>query len=143
RSSAFISEGSIRTAFTSILPETRTLTRPPPEEPSTSTWPSSSCIACIFDCSSAACFIMPRKSGIDSPLEIVVGIVRRLFAETVIAGAAAGIGLRRLGGKLAHLDHLGAGKARQHLLHARVGLGGALALAFFDQALLAQGRLAR
>jgi hypothetical protein len=29
--------------------------------------PSSSCIACIFDCSCAACFIMPRKSAIDVP----------------------------------------------------------------------------
>src|SRR6202021_3201154 len=37
----------------------------------------------------------------------------------------ASIGLRRLGGKLAHLDNPGAGKARQHLFHARIGLGGA------------------
>src|SRR5258708_3090556 len=40
----------------------------------------------------------------------------------------ASIGFRRLGGKLAHLDDLGAGKSRQHLLHPRIGLGGALAL---------------
>src|ERR1700744_5697746 len=142
RSSAFISDGSMLTAFTSILPEIRTLTRPPPDEPSTSTWPSSSCIACIFDCSCAACFIMPRKSGIgSSPLEIVVGIIRRLFGEAVVAEAAACVGFRRLGGKLAHLDHLGAGEACQHFLHTRIGFGGAFALAFLDQTLLAQGRL--
>src|SRR5258706_16414344 len=33
----------------------------------------------------------------------------------------ASIGIRRLGGKLAHLDDLGAGKSRQHLLYPRVG----------------------
>ena len=38
------------------------------------------------------------------------------------------IGFRRLGGKLAHFDDLGAGKSRQHLLHPRIGFGGALAL---------------
>ena len=57
---------------TNRAPVTVALTRPPPEEPSTSIWPSSSCMACIFDCSCAACFIMPRKSGIACPLEVVV-----------------------------------------------------------------------
>ena len=36
----------------------RTDTIPPPAMPSTSTLPSSFCIACILDCSSCACFIM-------------------------------------------------------------------------------------
>ena len=48
----------------------RTATSPPPEMPSTSTLPSSSCIACILDCSCAACFIMPRKSAIHGSFRI-------------------------------------------------------------------------
>src|SRR5260370_36652743 len=52
----------------------------------------------------------------------------------------ASIGFRRLGGKLAYLDHLGAGKPRQHFLHPRIGLGGALALVFLHLVLRTQRR---
>src|SRR5262249_29119837 len=52
------------TPFTSPLPESLTVTRPPPDVPSTSIWLSSACIASILDLSSAACFISPRKSAI-------------------------------------------------------------------------------
>src|SRR5947209_10931267 len=139
RSSAFISEASILTAFTSIFALIRTATRPPPAMPSTSTLPSSSCIACIFDCSCAACCIMPRKSGIRTFLEwleiVVVGIFSAVFADN--------IGFRRLGGKLAYFDHLGAGEKCHHLLHARIGFGGPLALVFRNLPLRAQGRLSR
>src|SRR5258705_12886012 len=98
----------------------RTATSPPPEMPSTSTLPSSSCIACILDCSSAACFIMPRKSAIRASsgksIVVAVGTLAWIFADS--------IGFRRLGGKLAHLDDLGAGKPRQHFLHTRIGFRG-------------------
>src|SRR4030088_886788 len=53
----------------------------------------------------------------------------------------ASIGFRRLGGKLAHLDHLGAGKSRQHFLHPWIGFGGALALIFLQIVLRTQRRL--
>src|SRR5690242_12563312 len=149
-SSGFIREGSIFTAFTSIFAVMRTETNPPPASPSTSTWPSSSCIACIFDCSCAACFIMPRKSGIlwssdlkVQSLEIVV--VRRLLAGNAVFAKTvhAAIGFRRLGGKPAYFHEPGAGEARQHLLHPGIGLGRALALVLRQQILFAQGRLAR
>src|ERR1700732_2962169 len=135
RSSGLISEGSILTPFTSTFVATRPLTRPPPEMPSTSTWPSSSCIACIFDCSCAACFIMPRKSAINRSLLLVVavGALSEVFTTSM--------GFRRLGGKLAHLDHLGTWKSRQHLLHPRIGFGGALALVPYHFVLRAQRRL--
>src|SRR6202048_1821798 len=135
RSSGLISEGSILTPFTSIFPVMRTLTTPPPEMPSTSTWPSSSCIACIFDCSCAACFIMPRKSAINRSCLLCVpgGALSEVFTTSM--------GFRRLGGKLAHLDHLGTRKSRQHLLHPRIGFGGALALVPYHFVLRAQRRL--
>src|SRR5689334_11695033 len=144
-SSGFNREGSIFTAFTSILAVMRTETNPPPASPSTSTWPSSSCIACIFDCSCAACFIMPRKSGIlwSSDLEIIVGIVRRFLAGHAVFARLrhAGIGFRRLGGKPSHFHELGAGEARQHLPDPRIGFGRALALVLGQQILFTQGRL--
>src|SRR6516164_1696969 len=59
-----MSVSSILTPFTSPLPESLTVTRPPPDVPSTSIWSSSACIASILDLSSAACFISPRKSAI-------------------------------------------------------------------------------
>ena len=45
---------------------------------------------------------------------VAVGSFNRVLAGRV--------GDRNLGGKAADLDHLGAGEARQHLLHARIGL---------------------
>src|SRR5437016_1180929 len=59
-----MSVSSILTPFISPLPESLTVTRPPPDVPSTSIWSSSACIASILDLSSAACFISPRKSAI-------------------------------------------------------------------------------
>ena len=44
---------------------------------------------------------------------IAVGALGGVFLDN--------IGFRRLGGKPSHLDDLGAGKPRQHLLHTRVG----------------------
>src|SRR5262249_33550871 len=150
---------SILTALTSIFALMRTVTRPPPDVPSTSSWPSSSCIACIFDCSCAACFIMPRKSGIGAPLNVLL-FAHDLFGKPlhtfpdhalkivavratfkVLRGNIEIARLRRLGRELAHLDHLGAGKASQHFLDPGIGLGGALALVFRHQVLLAQRRL--
>src|SRR5215475_4492713 len=63
-SAGLIRESSILTLFISPLPESVTLTSPPPDVPSTSSWSSSACIASILDLSSAACFIRPRKSAI-------------------------------------------------------------------------------
>ena len=47
------------------------------------------------------------------------------------------------GGKLADLNYLGAGEAREHFLDPRIGFGRTLALAFRKQVLLAQRRLSR
>src|SRR5262245_46591782 len=63
-SEGFISVSSILTPFISPLPDSLTVTRPPPEVPSTSIWSSSACIASILDLSSVACLIRPRKSAI-------------------------------------------------------------------------------
>src|SRR5467141_3080611 len=63
-SDGLMRESSILTPFISPLPESLTVTRPPPDVPSTSIWSSSACIASILDLSSAACFITPRKSAI-------------------------------------------------------------------------------
>src|SRR5438105_10013796 len=52
-------------------------------------------------------------------------------------------GFRRLGGKLAHLDHPGSGKARQHLLDPRIGFGGEFALVLLYFVLRTQRRLSR
>src|ERR1700752_928352 len=43
--------------------------------------------------------------------------------------------LRRFGGKLADLQHLGTGEAREHFPDPRIGFGGALALALREQVL--------
>ena len=79
-----------------------------------------SCIACIFDCSCAACFIMPRKSAMNASFRLL---------EIVLSGRSAGSSALTSdsggSGKLAHLDHLGAGKPRQHLLHPWIGFVGA------------------
>src|SRR6266851_3072948 len=66
-------------------------------------------------------------------LIVAVRILGRIFT--------ASIGFRRLGGKLAYLDNLGAGKSRQHLLHPGIGFGGALALALLQFVLRPQRRL--
>src|SRR5258708_23201203 len=104
--------------------------------PSTSTLPSSSCLACILDCSCAACFIMPRRSAINASFELLL-----IVAVGVLGSVFLNMGFRRLGGKLAHLDHLGTGKARQPLLHPRIRFLGALALAPLDFDLRARRRL--
>src|SRR6202047_835920 len=71
-SAGLISESSMLSPFISPLADSRTRTSPPPDTPSTSMCSSSACIASIFDLSSAACFISPRKSVISlSPAECV------------------------------------------------------------------------
>src|SRR5947199_3465983 len=81
---------------------------------------------------------MPRKSAMIGSFPRWSLIVAGRFARVVTAS----IGFRRLGGKLAHLDHLGAGKPRQHFPDARIGFGGALALVPLLFGLRAQRRLA-
>src|SRR5580700_8373824 len=103
----------------SPLPESFTVSMPPPAEPSTSMRSSSACMVSIFDFSSAACFIRPRKSGIE--VALVIWRVRHII------GAGGGRAGRR-----AHFDDFGAGEARQYRLHqgiaARVALELGLAL---------------
>src|ERR1700761_1033767 len=90
----------------SPLPEILTATRPPPATPSTSMRSSSACIASIFDFSSFACFIRPRKSGIVVTLDW-------LFRHVVRTGGC------RAG--RSHIDDLSAGKTLQHRLHQGIG----------------------
>src|SRR6185437_11932585 len=66
-SSSLNSEGSIFSPCISPLPLRVTLTRPPPERPSTVARPASSCSSAILRCISSAFFIMPRKSTITRP----------------------------------------------------------------------------
>src|SRR4051794_22853091 len=92
---------------------------------------------------------MPRKSAISVFLAIILAVFLAcvLWRSIVVAvGSLAGvladrIGLRRLGGKLAHFDHLGAGKPRQHFLHARIGFGSARVFVLGMFVLRAQRRL--
>src|SRR5262245_12192929 len=116
----------MRRPFMSPLPERRTPTKPPPDVPSISAVSSSACTESILDLSSAACFIIPRKSGIalsyrDSHLEIAILIVAppiRTVSRAVVDGwwfrhclvGLAARELRQLLG-LAHADDFGAGKA--------------------------------
>src|SRR5580704_9998279 len=94
----------------SPLPESFIATRPPPAAPSTSRRSSSACMASIFDFSSVACFIRPRKSGIG--VAFIHGIFGNAFAVGIVRRGAAG--------GHPHVDDLGAGKARQHSLHQRI-----------------------
>src|SRR3984957_21258586 len=116
--SGLSSESSTWTPRRSPLPESFTVSMPPPAVPSTSMRSSSACMVSIFDLSSAACFIRPRKSGIE------VALVVRCFRHL--------IGARGRAGWRAHLNDFGAGEARQHRLHqwiaARVALELRLAL---------------
>src|SRR5262245_2911478 len=122
-----ISVSSIVTPFISPLPESLTVTRPPPETPSTSIWSSSACIASILDLSSVACFIRPRKSAIDHLLPRALAI--ELLSLKLVVGRkfrVLGIGRRQVLGRsraaLAHVNDLGARKAREYRLHQRVRL---------------------
>src|ERR1700692_2243501 len=92
----------------SPLPESLTATRPPPAAPSTSSRSRSACIASIFDFNSLACFIRPRKSGIE------VTLVLRDFGQILGAGGS-------IVGRLPYIDDFGAGKALQYRLHPRIG----------------------
>ena len=64
------------------------MTRPPPAAPSTSMRSSSACIASIFDFSSVACFIRPRKSGIE--VAFVSGGMSSGMSSALPRDAAAG-----------------------------------------------------
>src|SRR5262252_8837795 len=120
-----MSVSSILMPFTSPLPESLTVTRPPPEVPSTSIWSSSACIASILDLSSVACFIRPRKSAIAHllPRACAIGLlslklgVGRKFR---VLGIGRRHAPRRSCGALAHVYDLGPGKAREHGLNQRV-----------------------
>src|SRR5262249_50791011 len=111
-SEGFISESSILTPLRSPLAVIVTVTMPPPAVPSTAICSSSACIACILDCSCAACFIRPRKSAMSLILAIGQN-VRRGFAALRV---------------LRHADDLGARKAVENGLHQRIGLHAALDL---------------
>src|SRR3954469_7547780 len=141
-SDGLIRLSSILTPFISPLPESLTLTRPPPDVPSTSIWSSCACIVSILDLSSAAWFIRPRKSamahlscaeslraklGVEAAaLLIVFGIG---WTPIVIKTGMAVIGreFRSITGivrrrrqrhlALAYVHDLGPGKAREHGLH--------------------------
>src|SRR5262245_1217398 len=120
-----MSVSSMVTPFISPLPESLTVTRPPPEVPSTSIWSSSACIASILDLSSVACFIRPRKSAIAHllPRACAIGLlslklgVGRKFR---VLGIGRRHALRRSCGALDHVYDLGPGKAREHGLNQRV-----------------------
>src|SRR6202048_3455817 len=149
-SAGLISESSMLSPFISPLADSRTRTSPPPDSPSTSMCSSSACIASIFDLSSAACFISPRKSVISlSPAECVqvcssqvcssqvrLSVVvflnghfrsQRTNVEFVRRSPPALLRLRSVG--LLRHDSLGfayvhdfrTGKPRQHGLHQGVG----------------------
>src|SRR3984957_1616398 len=128
--SGLSSDSSTWTPRRSPLPESFTVSMPPPAEPSTSMRSSSACMVSIFDFSSAACFIRPRKSGIE--VALVIGCVRHII------GAGGGRAARR-----AHLDDFGAGEARQHRLHQRIAARVALELRLAFVGLAAQRRRAR
>src|SRR5579863_6330620 len=103
----------------SPLPDSVTATMPPPAKPSTSMRSSSACIASIFDLNSAACFIRPMKSAMNTLYLLVVAVVGfavRLRTQRQVIG----IGCGRAGGR-AHVDDLGAGEFRQHRRHQRIG----------------------
>src|SRR5580704_17784299 len=127
--SGLSSVSSTWTPRKSPLPEIFNVSMPPPAMPSTSMRSSSACMDSIFDFSSAACFIRPRKSGIEIP------IVVRCFRHVV--GAGGGRAARR-----AHLDDFGAGEARQHRLHQRIAARVALELGLAFVGLAAQRRRA-
>src|SRR6202030_720433 len=99
-------DSSTCTPRKSPLPEIFNVIMPPPAVPSTSMRSSSACMVSIFDLSSAACFIRPRKSGIE------VALVVRCFRHLVGRGGRTS--------RRAHLDDFGAGEARQHRLHQRI-----------------------
>src|ERR1700730_15012799 len=149
-SAGLISESSMLSPFISPLADSRTRTSPPPDTPSTSMCSSSACIASIFDLSSAACFISPRKSVISlSPAECVQvcssqecsGPVRlsvvlflnghfrsqRTNVEFVRRPPPALLRLRSVGLLrhdslgFAHVHDFRTGKPRQHGLHQGVG----------------------
>src|SRR5262245_33588546 len=68
---------SIEAPFMSPLPESFTVTSPPPDMPSTSAASSSACAASIFVLSSAACFIRPTKSAIVASMVPAHLVLRR------------------------------------------------------------------
>src|SRR5262245_4189693 len=143
-----MSVSSIVTPFISPLPESLTVTSPPPEVPSTSIWSSSACIASILDLSSVACFIRPRKSAIAHLLPRVRDI--ELLSLKLVGGRkfrVLGIGrwqmLGRSRGALAHVNDLGAGKAREHGLHQRIRLDAGLERGLPRAVLRSNRRLAR
>src|ERR1700733_7576453 len=128
--SGLSSDSSTWTPRKSPLPEIFNVSMPPPAVPSTSMRSSSACMDSIFDFSSAACFIRPRKSGIG--VALVIRHVRHIV----------GSGDRRAGGR-AYFDNLGAGKSCQHRLHQRIAARVALELGLALFGLRAQRRRAR
>src|SRR5581483_3045526 len=103
------SESSILMLRRSPLPESVTLTMPPPAVPSTSRRSSSACMFSILDLSSAACFIRPIKSGIGITFVLWRQVLRQLIR----------MGRRGAGGRT-DFDDLGAGEAGEHGLHQRI-----------------------
>src|ERR1700722_10069879 len=128
--SGLSSDSSTWTPRKSPLPEIFNVSMPPPAVPSTSIRSSSACMVSIFDFSSAACFIRPRKSGIG--VALVIRHVRYIV----------GSGDRRAGGR-AYFDNLGAGKSCQHRLYQRIAARVALELRLTLFGLAAQRRRAR
>src|ERR1700730_10212185 len=144
-SAGLISESSMLSPFISPLADSRTRTSPPPDSPSTSMCSSSACIASIFDLSSAACFISPRKSVISlSPAECVqvcssqvrLSVVvflnghlrsQRTNVDFVRRSPPALLRLRSVGLLrhdslgFAHVHDFRTGKPGQHGLHQGVG----------------------
>src|SRR6187431_2256467 len=123
------------TPFRSPLPFSTTLTTPPPDEPSISIDSNSACIACIFDCSSAAFFIMPMKSAMSclSLLPFAVALV--------VIGRYLAVGRRWLGVARPHGDNLRTGEAFQYRLHQRIAAHALLEFGFARIGLRLQCRL--
>src|ERR1700728_141784 len=131
------SESSTCALLSSPLPESFNVSSPPPAVPSTSRRSSSACIASIFDLSSAACFMRPKKSAIAILLCFVLGaggLAKRIERRLVYRAGRAR--------SRAHFDNLGAGKARKDRLHKRVAAHVVLELGFAILRLRVQAGLA-
>src|SRR5271166_4911464 len=139
------SEGSMRTPLSSPLAFKVTPTMPPPDAPSTSRRPSSSCASCSLACMACACFIMPMISIAGLSLTSKIVVAQRL--EIGIADVVVGLRLwGRRGGRAVghpHVDHPSALEPFQHLAHKRMRLSAARALGLARIRPLAQRRRGR
>src|SRR5690606_15347206 len=112
-SSGFIRLGSIFRRRISPLPLSVTLTRPAPACPSTSSASSSACIFCMRSWSCCACFIIPIRSFMVSPLVAVSGLTVLFLSGLTL--------VLRLARSRPHGFDLGLRENVQDCLHGWVG----------------------